>query len=513
MSSDELTFNHRAVATGAAGADVTTEASAQSRRGVDDGAGSVVVAIWHELRRVGAFLASLELTVGLFACAMVIVFVGTLAQTQLGVWAAMAQYFRAFVAWVDLSLLVPGRQPAITIPFPGGWLIGGLLLINLIAAHLVRFKVRKDRRLLAPGLVLLGVGAFGYGLMFGFETVMAETLGRFTVLWGIGLLIPALILLAGCHFAFGRRSGIVLLHAGLIFLLMSEAITGLYAEEAQMSIVEGGSANYVEDIREVELALIDTSPVDHDRVVAIPESRLAAGAVIRHPALPVDLRIEPVDLDRDGEPEGLMDNSTVHSVADMPAGFVNPATAGAGRRFTVLPAPVNAGASADQRVDVASAYVTLLDPSTGEPIDTLLASLYFALSDTPQTLEIAGRPYRLELRFKRTYKPYTLHLTDFRHDRYLGTEIPKNFSSHVILSDPTRHERREVTIAMNEPLRYRGETFYQASYMQGDRGTVLQVVNNPGWLIPYVSCSIIAVGLCGQFGLSLWRFGKREVKR
>ena len=30
-------------------------------------------------------------------------------------------------------------------PFPGGWLLGGLLLANLLAAHLVRFKLSWKR--------------------------------------------------------------------------------------------------------------------------------------------------------------------------------------------------------------------------------------------------------------------------------------------------------------------------------------------------------------------------------
>jgi hypothetical protein len=62
-------------------------------------------------------------------------------------------------------------------------------------------------------------------------------------------------------------------------------------------------------------------------------------------------------------------------------------------------------------------------------------------------------------------------------------------------------------------LRYRGDTFYQASYKPDESGTVLQVVKNPSWLIPYISCILVTLGLLLQFGFSLSRSLKRRAKR
>ena len=44
---------------------------------------------------------------------------------------------------------------------------------------------------------------------------------------------------------------------------------------------------------------------------------------------------------------------------------------------------------------------------------------------------------------------------------------------------------------MNQPLRYEGKAFYQASFGKGDTLSILQVVENPGWLLPYVSCVLV----------------------
>ena len=72
-------------------------------------------------------------------------------------------------------------------------------------------------------------------------------------------------------------------------------------------------------------------------------------------------------------------------------------------------------------------------------------------------------------------------------------------------------EDREVRIFMNNPLRYQGETFYQASFDADDHGSVLQVVHNPSWLTPYFSCVLVAAGLVIQFLSHLVPFLKRRL--
>ena len=49
---------------------------------------------------------------------------------------------------------------------------------------------------------------------------------------------------------------------------------------------------------------------------------------------------------------------------------------------------------------------------------------------------------------------------------------------------------------MNQPLRYAGETFYQASFANDDRTSILQVVRNPGWLLPYIACAMVGRRTC-----------------
>ena len=78
------------------------------------------------------------------------------------------------------------------------------------------------------------------------------------------------------------------------------------------------------------------------------------------------------------------------------------------------------------------------------------------------------------------------------------------------LSNPGRGEQRDVLIFMNQPLRYAGKAFYQASFGKGDTLSILQVVENPGWLLPYLSCVLIGGGLVIHFVLALGRSLRRR---
>ncbi len=398
----------------------------------------------HRLRRVLIPLASLKITVVLFALSIVLVFLGTLAMKDSGIWTVVKTYFRSFYVWIPFQVFVRlgqvffGVNEGATLPggfpFPGGWSIGAALLVNLLAAHFVRFKLS----------------------------------------W--------------------RRSGILLLHAGIAVLLVSELVTGLFAVEGNMVIGQGETVHYVLSTQQTELAVIDANDPAVEEVTAIPAALLRKGEVIRTDALPFEVR-------------GV--RYLVNSeLAKLPAaGDQNPATAGFGLRTGVEERAEIVGVDADQRMDAPSAYVSLKNKSTGKDIGTYLVSYLLR----PQTLEVNGRQYTIELRPRRDYKPYSLTLIEFRFDRYLGTEMAKNFSSRVRLRDPERGEDREVLISMNEPLRYRGETFYQSSFdKRTENATVLQVVRNPGWLIPYISCGLVTLGMVIHFGLGLIGFLNRR---
>jgi hypothetical protein len=166
--------------------------------------------------------------------------------------------------------------------------------------------------------------------------------------------------------------------------------------------------------------------------------------------------------------------------------------------------PVPRETAMDRR-DTPSALVEIVTPQ--DSAGTWLVSDWL---EQPQTFTANGRTYQLQLRPERFYLPFSLRLLRFQHDVYEGTDIPKNFSSRLLLNRPDTGEHREVLIYMNNPLRYDGRTFYQASFDTDNQGTILQVVKNPGWLTPYLACVLIATGMVVQFLSHLIPFLKKR---
>jgi hypothetical protein len=176
----------------------------------------------------------------------------------------------------------------------------------------------------------------------------------------------------------------------------------------------------------------------------------------------------------------------------VPAAVETGVTNGLGRNAFVIPQPPTVKTE-ERNVPSAVVEVWAGEKSLG----TWLVSSHLG---RPQTFTVGGRSYSIELRFRRHYTPFRIHLIDFRHDKYVGTDIPKNYSSRIRLENPGTGENREVLIYMNNPLRYQGTTYYQGSYDPNDeRVSILQVVENPGWLTPYFSCALVGLGLTVHF--------------
>jgi ABC-type transport system involved in cytochrome c biogenesis permease subunit len=464
-------------------------------------------------------------------------------------------------------------------PFPGGATIGLVLLVNLVAAKITRFQVAaRGRRLawgtavaLLGGLLTLFVVLTGHrtdGLQgrppVEYDTVwrlvqagavlgagglavaaaavsrrlvrltLATAAGAVAILaaltlfggeaWRMndpGLRImwqiiqssaAALVLLAGLVMVFGARGGNVLIHIAVGLLMLGQFIFGDRQIEERMSLLEGQTSNVAFRTDETELAVIDESDAADDRVTVISARLLrarAGGEPLVIPGLPFTIRV------RDYFP-----NSTVTRVGPVAP---NPATTGLGTQFIALSRPPEGGASSQP--NIASAYVQLT-AADGRDLGTYLVSQFLndqgqlfmaAQGDRCDTVDAAGQPWRLQLRYRREYKPYDVTLDDVRRIDYSASETPRDYSSYVTFTDRAIGSEQKGRIWMNNPVRYRGETFYQSQYSKVDLGggqvgemTGLQVVENAGWLIPYVACVLAFWGMLVHFGGTFLRFADRH---
>ncbi len=384
------------------------------------------------------FFASLRLTVVCLVFAMTLVLVGTLAQVELGLYRAQEEYFRSFLVFWH-----PGGASWGIPVFPGGYLVGGILLLNLTASFFNRAAARR------------------------------------------------------------RAVGVWLIHLGLILLLVGQLLTDILSVESAMHLTEGESRNYSEDFRGLELAVVDVSDARSDAVHAIPERLLNRGGTVSNEGLPFRIEVRNhwpnAGLAQAGG-EDAKKNKAVKSGA----------TAGELKNLLVIPQEIVS--NMDQR-NTPAAVVEFFGGT--QSAGSFLVS---PMTITPQEFTLDGKTWQVTMRFARYYYPFAITLIRATHDKYKGTEIPKNFASRIRLDNQATGETRETVIKMNDPLRYGGQTFYQYQMSADDvarrQGTAasstFQVVRNPSWLTPYISTVIVSLGLLAQFGAHLAKFVKRR---
>ena len=407
------------------------------------------------MKRLVAFFISLRLTAVLLAFSIVLVFIGTLAQADEGLYGAQAHYFKQ---WIVIGAHVFGHK--IPLILPGGYLLGTLLLVNLVTTHIYRFELT----------------------------------------W--------------------KKTGIQLAHAGIIVLLVGQLSTDLLSRELQMHFSEGETRDYSDSASDYELIFRSGS-----QVTSIPEKLLRPGAELA-PAttgLPFTIRVQ-----------AHWHNSDVNFRAPMMQNSAPLTTNGIALNFDFR--PVADVKTTDQR-NVPTALIEFITPNGSlgtwvasdwagdavmvEAVRNSFMQMGASMAQhiagqlvAEQAITVNGKKYAFTMRPTRVYHPFSLTLLKATHTTYPGTDIPKDFRSRVRIDNPQTGEKREVEISMNHPLRYGGYTYYQYQMDAGQvarqegrvPSSVMQVVRNPGWLTPYVGCTMVGIGLIVQFLYHLVRF-------
>ena len=194
------------------------------------------------------------------------------------------------------------------------------------------------------------------------------------------------------------------------------------------------------------------------RPAMIPEADLAKRGELVREDLPFKLRVREF-WPRAELHEKLPANAVVHA-----------ATHGKMSQAAVVPQPVVTDMASR---NLPAAVIEII--AGGKSLGVWLTSARHDSLKMRQDFEVDGKPFDLALRFKRFYTPYSLSLLNFNHERYPGTDLPKDFRSRVRIDHPAKNERRETEIFMNNPLRYEGLTYYQAGFDEhNDKVTIFR---------------------------------------
>ena len=326
-------------------------------------------------------------------------------------------------------------------------------------------------------------------------------------------LVVSVVLLIGLLLLFGNRGGNVLIHLGVGLLMLGQFIFGDAQHEERVAIFEGQKTQVAYELDTVELAFVDKSDSEKNHVIAFEhpmlQQSLANKKFITSEKLPFEIRVDRWMINSTRGDRKRLPGPSDDDYEVMGVGI---------RDFEFKELPKSGGAKSE--TNYATAYVTLRNKEDKRVIGKFVVSQL--LNDDAimykseyEQAEAAGKTWDFGLRFRRNYKPYSIILDDVVMEEYTGTSKPKDYSSYVKIKDSQGDTLQQGRIWMNNPMRFRGETFYQSGYMNssmnpyGVEQTTLQVVTNAGWLIPYVACVLSGLGMLVHFGGTFARFASR----
>jgi hypothetical protein len=326
-------------------------------------------------------------------------------------------------------------------------------------------------------------------IFFGYVIWVADVIpfpGSSTVLWVLSLQLFLMMLFVLP--LVWKKLGLWIVHAGLLLLLVGGFITQILAVESQMTLAEGQTGHYTTSYEKWELAAW-TSRGDTNDVIAFTDYDLKGGAI----------------LNLDPHPARL----TVKTYYPNAAAFTSMATGGmmpylnASRIASMEPRRLEKEAPQNAPGVIATLHVDDADDR-----DILL----YGLERNPLAITMGGQRVFLQLRRRNYPLDFSITLHDFIRTLHPGTEVAKSFESEVELNDGA--SSRPVKIWMNNPLRYQGYTFFQASFSidtDGERST-FAVVTNPGRLLPYISSLMVFGGMLLHFVLHFLGYVKRTAR-
>lgn len=282
-----------------------------------------------------------------------------------------------------------------------------------------------------------------------------------------------------------RQAGNLISHFGIVFMLVAGGVAHHFSERGNMAIYEGETSNVAEDFHEYVVEVAEEKEGGPEKVHVIRGQflvPLTAGKprIFRFPEVPFSLEIS-----------GYLSNCQPES--------------------KLINAPSNRELVADDYYlrelegnvqterNVAGCYVRVVNSDGSKSDPFILWGGQFH----PFTVTNDGRNFAIDMRKRLWSMPFDVKLDKFTANFHPGTSRPAKFISDVRRVENGREA--EVRIQMNEPMRYEGFTFFQASY--GPTGakpgeemySVFEIVKNPADNWPEYSLYVVAFGMLVTF--------------
>lgn len=296
-----------------------------------------------------------------------------------------------------------------------------------------------------------------------------------------------------------KKIGVIISHFGIVYMLIGGGVAHHFSERGNMAVGEGVTSNVAEDYFEyvVEVAeIIDDAPKEI-HVIRGKYLTDLEGENLRTfqlPGLPFSIQLTRY-----------FENAVPASAAERAPSNREPVVDG----YYLFEKPREV--EAEKHTAAVYGRVLLEDGSSSDPF--IVAGASFA----PYTYRQGDRVFTIDMRKKLWTMPFSVQLDKFTADFHPGTTRPAKFVSEI-----TRIEDGQgtpVTIQMNEPMRYQGLTFFQASYGPPGAGpgdqmySVFEVVRNPADKWPEYSLYVVTFGLFVHFIMKLASFLGRGTRK
>lgn len=359
----------------------------------------------------------------------IITWVGTLEQIEKGLHVTVREYFESFFAIYRINGKIP-------VPLPGGFLLLGLLFVNIVCGGIVRLRKKP------------------------------------------------------------RTIGILISHLSIAFLILAGGVSYFFKKDGNMALWPGDSSNLFQSFHDWVLEIKELGTGDDVWIIRDAAYRDLEGGKSRvffRDGLPFEVKLF-----------GYVRNSTL-KIDDGRGSGGQPVMDG----FYLQAEP----AATENEMNVGG---VLCEVSNLQGAKIAGSVLTFNPSGKVFTFEVDGRNFAIEMNRERWEVPFTVRLDKFVHEVYPKTNKPRVFRSEITRTEDGVSE--PVKISMNEPMRYKGYTFFQASWGPQGAGpddpkfSQFEVARNPSDHWPLWSCIAAFVGLALHFSMSLWRFFQRSRK-
>lgn len=297
--------------------------------------------------------------------------------------------------------------------------------------------------------------------------------GAQLVLWVLFINLMAMMITTIRKLLRPENTGLLIIHVGLIIYFFAAFMVFHVYQESNVNLTEGEGTNISASYMEWELAYW-TTPGKEREVTAIDTTDFKVGYQVPFSTRDFTVSVDQFYQNSDANEEG---------------------------QITLIPKSIEK----EREKNIQSGVFDIKADGKLYPL-TL-----FGAEGKATAVNLKGKTYYFILRHKRFELPFIIKLKSFKAQFHPGTQIAKSFESLVTITNGSLE--RQVRIYMNNPLRYKDYTVYQASYETDSMGrqySTLAVVKNFARILPYIACLLVFFGLALHFLIRAFA-AKREI--